>query len=1388
MMAVLKRLTLWFFRLAGAAAGIGLALGIALVVILGFTTVGSRLAASWISALVSSPSSTVSISNLGSVLDGRLRIDEVTLADEKGIYARIDDLEVDWSPSALLARTFRAERISAAAVELRRLPESGSEADGSGSGNAGLPIELDIGTVSLPLLKLGPPVLGQELSLSGEASVAADRSSLATTLNLRRIDSPETRLRAELRYSPADNALVLDGSYSEPPSGILGARLRIPSNPAVAVSISGEGPLSDWKGKLLGDLDGSRVLSVDVQHQLDAEGVRQIGVAGGGEFANLLPPWLRPTFAGETAIDLSAALHGADSIRIDTARLSTDSLLLTATGTLDRAGQSDLKASLVGVGAPVDIRWPLADGELSAAVRAIDLTATGPAQAVRLDLRASLASLATPAARVEGLEATATSGAFDLSTLEGDTNVALTMARSRFTDANIDRAVKAPATIRATLATSREGVEFNGVEIDSATIDGTLNGRYVFADEALDAEARLSVPASALPDAAASRVDGDVGVTGNLSYRQGGAIDMRDLNITSDLGTISGSAQFADGSLSSDIEGTITNLGRLLANATGAATFSASTSGPVERMQAQATLTVPEAMLAGRRLTDFSLTANGIADMNAPEAVLEANGEIDGQPIAVNSSVETAEGSIRIPALSASVGANRVTGNVSLDSERRPTGEIDFDLPQIELVAALLGQQISGDLAGTVNLASQGDRIGATIAARGGRLIRDSVEVAAPEVQLTISDLADLRMQGQIKAGSIGSGANRAESVVLTVDGAGDRTNFNAEARYDGAPAIARGELVRSGGDMTVTLREFSATPRGIAVALGSPATIAITGGAVRIDDLTLRTGDGTIRTTGTVGQALALRVAIERLPAALANTFSPTLSAAGAISGTVNISGSVSRPAATYRLNWSDATVAQLRSAGLPPLSIAANGDFSGQRLSIDTTVSGGTGLSIRGGGTVGVGGDRPLSFQFTGGVPLSLFAARLAAQGLVVEGTANADVRITGPATSPSITGQATVTNGRLTDVRRNLTIEDLSTTVNLDGNRAQIASLSGRLSGGGTISGSGTIGLGSGLPADITLRLAEAQYADGTLFTTSARGELFLRGPLVAGPTLSGNITLGETAITVPERLPASLSELDIQHRNAPEPVRRQTASLERQGGSGTSSGINLDLHVSAPSRIFVRGRGIDAELGGDLTVRGTSITPMVSGGFDLTRGRLSIVTRRLTFTNGTVTFGGNLIPLLNMEATSTAGTTNITVQISGLANDPTVSFSSSPALPEDEILAQLIFGQSMSRLSAVQIAQLADAASQLAGGRSSSLFETLRAGLGVDNLDITTDSQGNAAVSAGKYLNDRTYLELQQSENGGGKAVINLDIGRGVKLRGEAGGDGSSGAGIFYEREY
>ena len=232
---------------------------------------------------------------------------------------------------------------------------------------------------------------------------------------------------------------------------------------------------------------------------------------------------------------------------------------------------------------------------------------------------------------------------------------------------------------------------------------------------------------------------------------------------------------------------------------------------------------------------------------------------------------------------------------------------------------------------------------------------------------------------------------------------------------------------------------------------------------------------------------------------------------------------------------------------------------------------------------------------------------------------------------------------------------------------------------------------------------------------------------------------------------------------------------------------SDPIQLNLRIRAPNGIFVRGRGIDAELGGELTVAGTAAAPQVSGGFEMRRGRIVILAKRLDFTNGDITFGGGLIPILNMEANTTSSQTTITVGVTGVANDPTITFSSAPALPQDEVLARLIFGQSLSRLSPLQIAQLADAVSQLAGGGNPSLLESLRSNLGVDDLDVNTDSTGQTTVSVGRYLNDRTYLQVEQGGAQGAQATINLDVGRGVKLKAGAGTEGGT-AGIFYEREY
>ena len=619
---------------------------------------------------------------------------------------------------------------------------------------------------------------------------------------------------------------------------------------------------------------------------------------------------------------------------------------------------------------------------------------------------------------------------------------------------------------------------------------------------------------------------------------------------------------------------------------------------------------------------------------------------------------------------------------------------------------------------------------------------------------------------------------NAAGTISGTVDATGPATS--PSIRYDLEWSDAQFRQTRDAGVAPFQLR----------------ASGKFENGTVALDATRLSGADGLdLSATGRVilnqngAPALDVNADARAVPASLVNAFVPDLGARGTISGKVTATGTPNAPAIRYDLTWANAGVRQTVDAGLSALQVTAGGTFGNGRVTLDTRLTGQGGLSLSGGGSVSLSGEKALDLNFDGQLPFSILSGQLAAQGFVLEGNANLDLAIRGTAAAPAITGTASASGARLIDVRRNLAINNLAANVTFDGNRATISNLGGALSTGGRVTVDGTVGItpGSGFPADLRINLAQATYADGTLVAATADGTLTLTGPLVSGPALGGRLTLTKAAITVPAKLPTSLTEIDIRHRNAPADVLRQMEELRPKEAQGNARPIALALIINAPNGIFVRGRGIDAELGGELTVRGTAVAPEVSGGFEMRRGRIVILTKRLDFTEGDITFGGGLIPVLNMEASTTSAQTTITVNVTGIANDPQISFSSSPALPQDEVLARLIFGQSMSRLSPVQIAQLADAVSQLAGGGSNSLLETLRSNLGVDDIDINTDDTGQTTVSVGRYINNRTYLQVEQGGSAGARATINLDVGRGVKLKAGAGTEGGT-AGIFYEREY
>jgi translocation and assembly module TamB len=445
----------------------------------------------------------------------------------------------------------------------------------------------------------------------------------------------------------------------------------------------------------------------------------------------------------------------------------------------------------------------------------------------------------------------------------------------------------------------------------------------------------------------------------------------------------------------------------------------------------------------------------------------------------------------------------------------------------------------------------------------------------------------------------------------------------------------------------------------------------------------------------------------------------------------------------------------------------------------------TGGGGLSVQVAGSVGATAGGALDLKVTGAVPLSLANARLADRGAALQGTAKLDLAVTGTTAAPRFAGRVTADGASFADPGSGVTLRSLSLAASLSNDRLTIERLTGQ-SGKGTLTASGSIGLqpGGGFPADLKAEIRRAHYADGTLVATTFDADLTLTGSLVAGPTLGGSVTLDRTDITVPERLPRGSVAIDVKHIHTPPAVLKtltlvRDRSRERHGGSD----ILLNLKIDAPREIFVRGRGIDAEMGGHLTLRGPLSALIADGAFAMRRGRVDLLTQRITFDRGTVTFAGDLDPVLDFSGSTSTQDITVTVTVTGDASDPQIGFSSSPELPQDEVLAHLIFNKGIADLSPVQIARLA---SVVTGG---SLLNRLRESTGLDDLDIVTDETGGAALAAGRYISDNVYLGVQQGTGTGSTRVtVDLDVTKEVKVRGAVSPDGDSSLGVFFEHEY
>jgi len=669
--------------------------------------------------------------------------------------------------------------------------------------------------------------------------------------------------------------------------------------------------------------------------------------------------------------------------------------------------------------------------------------------------------------------------------------------------------------------------------------------------------------------------------------------------------------------------------------------------------------------------------------------------------------------------------------------------------------SAQAGGKLDVDLSGTVPLDPRAPGLNAVLDLR--RLSLDLADAVVPELALGGAITGQMSVTGTLNQPS-------PEFDLLAED------LTAAPAEELGLPA-ARVELKGSEADGVVTVTG--------ALDAGNEARIGLQG-VVPVDPS---------------AETMDLTATIERLSLTLAKGVVPGQGLSGEVTGSVVMTGAPMDPAARFDLSGSGLTATPLRANAIGPLSMDLAGQYEGMRLTVErANVSGPRGIQASAAGTVPLDGGA-LDVTVDGEVPMTVANIALARSGVQVAGLVTVDLSLGGSLSSPSFTGGARMSDGSLIMRALNLQVESIGMSASFQGDRIVIQNASGRLGSGGTLVLSGSLGIADpALPADLTLQIRDGRYTDGRILTTELSANLSLQGPILGDGMLGGEIVLDRTEIAIPSSFGIEGGVLlDVEHRNPPQDV---VLTLRRAGlangtdGDSEESGLPLgvDLLIRSPNELFIRGRGLDAEMGGRIRLRGTLSDIQPVGGIELIRGRLGILGQRFDFDEGSVTMVGNLDPRIRLVAeTEATDGTIVRIEITGQATDPEISFTSTPDLPQDEVLALLIFNRNLSELSPFQVAQLASAAATLAGG-GGGLVDSFRSGAGLANLDFTTDDEGDVGVRAGAYLDDNIYLDVETDSGGDSRASINLDITTSVRARASVDNEGETSIGIFFERDY
>jgi translocation and assembly module TamB len=818
-----------------------------------------------------------------------------------------------------------------------------------------------------------------------------------------------------------------------------------------------------------------------------------------------------------------------------------------------------------------------------------------------------------------------------------------------------------------------------------------------------------------------------------------------------------------DEALNARFDVKLPDLHRVAAAVKGNLSIEGSIKGPRNRFsadtQVHANLSVrgsPPAGLTAR------LQATGLPQ--TPNGVIDAAGQLDGEPLRVAAEVHSLNaGEYRAIIHHADWKSAHAEGDVSL-TPQAAAGRAAFQFGDLSDLNRLVGEQLAGNIAGHLVFGAESHRPTA------------HVEVTATNIQVSgVAGNARFTADGPLNAlktqldanspGIAGSPASLSAAVV-----------FNLEAKE-------------------LALNSLQASYESQTLHLLNPASVQYAPD-VRVHTLNLGIQEATLSLDGQVAPSLDFHASVKNIKPALINAFIPDVLTSGTVDADVILQGTTAAPSGSIRLEALNLRAKSADGRGLPATDLRSTVTLNDGIADIDALLTAGSDSRLNLNGKAGLSTASDLDLKLAGSINLALANPMLEAAGRRITGSVQLDTHVTGSRSAPRIAGGVRINNGSFRDYAQGVTLTDIVGQLTGDQGELRIGQLTARAAPG-TIAIEGSVGvLQPGVPVDIHLTAKNAQPIAGNMVTANLDADVRVGGKAREALDVNGTIHVNHAELNIPGGLPPEIAVLDVERDGAP-PKSRADQALT----------TNLQVDVDAPNRILIKGRGLDAELGGQLHVTGTAAAPRVDGSFELQRGTFTLANSKLKFTEGSVTFNGTglqqkIDPTLDFTAQAQAAEVLASVHITGLADAPKIALSSTPELPQDEILARLLFGEPAAQLTTLELFETGVALASLRGGSngpSLNPIDRVQKALGLDRLSVGSGSttSGSSATSdqksagtsvqAGRYVSSRVYVGVKESTAGASQVDVDVDLTRHLKLEAQLGNGSTTAQGVTPEND-